>query len=434
MSPRSNLLSLLGEFERYAKDVAVIERRGYRREKWTYGKISQNAARCALELKKRGVSSGERVLLWGPNSAEWLIAFWGCLLRGAIVVPMDAGATAEFAFRVSRDAGVVLAFASRAMAISGLTVPTINLEDLPDTLSVTPSPRSLLAQSKSPNLTGTDFSDQPITRSQIAEILYTSGTTAEPRGVVLTHGNFLSNLEPLEKGITPYRKFERWFHPLRLVSLVPLSHVFGQFMALFAAPLFGATMVFELSPNPAEFVRTIKRERATALIAVPRLLDALAFEIQRSQDQTNLRRRFDARYQKAKNRKFLRRAWIFRTLHFQFGWNFWAFISGGAALCPDTELFFKRLGYAVVQGYGMTETASLISLNHPFRAAEGSVGKILPGRQFKLAEDGEILVRGENVSPGYWENGSIKPSSSVPRSQEKYHCHFRWPQHSSGRP
>src|SRR5205807_6583515 len=108
------------------------------------------------------------------------------------------------------------------------------------------------------------------TRSTIAEILYTSGTTAEPRGVVLTHGNFLANLDPLERGIDPYRKYERWFHPLRFVSLVPLSHVFGQFMALFVPPLLGATVVFENSTNPAEILRTIKRERATLLIAEKR--------------------------------------------------------------------------------------------------------------------------------------------------------------------
>jgi long-chain acyl-CoA synthetase len=115
----------------------------------------------------------------------------------------------------------------------------------------------------------------------------------------------------------------------------------------------------------------------------------------------------------AQERPFLRRAWIFRRIHADFGWKFWAFISGGAALCSETEEFFKRLGYAVVQGYGMTETASLISLNHPFRAAQGSVGKVLPGREFRLAEDGEILVRGENVARGYWQNGALQNSDTT---------------------
>ena len=104
---------------------------------------------------------------------------------------------------------------------------------------------------------------------------------------------------------------------------------------------------------------------------------------------------------------------MFRRIHRRFGWKFWAFISGGAALAGDTEDFFKRLGYAVVQGYGMTETASLISLNHPFRAAQGSIGKVLPGREFRLAEDGEILVRGENVASGYWQKGALQHSNET---------------------
>ena len=253
----------------------------------------------------------------------------------------------------------------------------------------------------------------PITRNHIAEILFTSGTTAEPRGVVLTHGNFLANLEPLESGIDPYRKYEKWMHPLRFVSLVPLSHVFGQVMALFVPPLLGATTVFEPSTNPSEIIRTIKRERATALIAVPRMLDGLHAGIERDFEaagqKTWLTREFDA----VQGQKFLRRAWRFRRIHRRFGWKFWAFISGGAAMTPETEEFFRRIGYAVVQGYGMTETASLISLNHPFRAAQGSIGKVLPGREFRLADDGEILVRGENVSAGYWQGGGLQASGGA---------------------
>src|SRR5206468_4557375 len=149
-------------------------------------------------------------------------------------------------------------------------------------------------------------------RSTIAEILYTSGTTAEPRGVVLTHGNFLANLEPLEHGIEEYRKYERWFHPLRFVTLVPLSHVFGQFMALFVPPLLGAAMIFEPSANPSETIRTVKRERATALISVPRMLDGLKAGIERDYEARGKSNRFKNTFDKAKGRKFLRRAWMFR--------------------------------------------------------------------------------------------------------------------------
>jgi len=409
---RENLLSLFGEFERYGADVAFVQRRGYRREVWAYQKVAALAVGLALALKDCGIRTGDRILIWGPNSAEWTAAFWGCLLRGAVAVPMDDGATPDFAGRVVRDAGVKLIFASREKPALDPAIPRLALEDLADTVTHAGGVTSSSTASSPKRASYESLADEPITRNHIAQILFTSGTTAEPRGVVLTHGNFLANLEPLERGIDPYRKYERWLHPLGFVSLVPLSHVFGQFMALFVPPLLGARVIFEPSANPGEIIRAVKRERATALIAVPRMLDALHAGIEREFEARGqrdwLKRTFDA----ANGKKFLRRAWMFRRIHRRLGWKFWAFISGGAALSSGTEEFFKRVGYAVVQGYGMTETASLISLNHPFRATEGSIGKVLPGREFRLAEDGEILVRGDNVSSGYWEGGALRRSVS----------------------
>jgi long-chain acyl-CoA synthetase len=211
-------------------------------------------------------------------------------------------------------------------------------------------------------------------------------------------------------GLQPYLKYER-FAPLRFVSLVPLSHVFGQFMALFVPPLLGATVVFENSTNPAEILRTLRREQATVIIAVPRMLNLLRSAVEREIDSRGWRNWFDKNFAATANQKFLHRAWRFRRIHRLFGIRFWAFISGGASLDSDTELFFKRLGFAVVQGYGMTETASLISLNHPFSAAEGSVGKILPGREFKLAEDGEVLRVAKMFLPGTGK-GSLQQSAN----------------------
>lgn len=414
---RENLNSLFAEFERYRGDIAFVQRRGYRREAWSYARLASVAVVCASELKERGVRTGERVLLWGPNSAEWTAAFWGCLLRGAVAVPMDEGATLDFAGRVARDAGVKLIFSSREKAVLDPAIARLVLEDLPDTENRKGVVASAPASGQPSKTLYESLADETITRNHIAQILFTSGTTAEPRGVVLTHGNFLANLEPLERGIDPYRNYERWFHPLRFVTLVPLSHVFGQFMALFVPPLLGATVVFEHSAKPAEIIRTVKRERATALIAVPRMLDALHAGIERELEARGQSDWLERNLEAANGKKFLRRAWRFRRIHRRFGWKFWAFISGGAALPKETEEFFKRVGYAVVQGYGMTETASLISLNHPFRATEGSIGKVLPGREFKLAEDGEILVRGENVASGYWEGGSLRQNV---RDQENW--------------
>jgi long-chain acyl-CoA synthetase len=414
--PRASLLSLLEDFARHSEDVAIVEQRGYRREAHNYGALLKEAAGLAIRLRMQGIQGGDRVLLWAPNSFEWVAALWGCIMRGAVVVPLDDSSTADFAARVARDAGVKFAFLSRSKRALLPTIPHRCLDDSP------PAPAPKVPPSDGTTgdpvcvglkLDASPIADKPITRDTVVEILFTSGTTSEPRGVVLTHGNFLANLEPLEKGIDPYRKYERWFHPLRFVSVVPLSHVFGQFMGLFVPPLLGAAVVFENSALPTEILRTIKHERATLLVSVPRMLDSLRNALEREIDSKGRRKWFTGASAAGQGDSFLRRAWRFRRLHARLGWKFWALISGGAALSGETEEFFKRIGYAVVQGYGMTETASLISLNHPFHATEGSVGKVLPGREFRLAEDGEILVRGENVASGYWEKGVLRPTGEA---------------------
>jgi long-chain acyl-CoA synthetase len=398
--PRKNLLSLFENFREFGGDVAVVQRRGYRREKLTYLELYTRGLFWGHALRGHGIRPGDRVLLWGPNSAEWVVCFWAILLQRAVAVPMDTGANLDFVQRVVKDAGVKLVLRDGKQPVYPEMPASLVIDDLRD-----------VSKSQKPSGDAPIDAGDLAERSSIAEILYTSGTTAEPRGVVLTHGNFLANLEPLERGIDPYRKYEKWFHPLRFVTLVPLSHVFGQFMGLFVPPLLRATAVFENSGNAAEIIRTVKGERATALIAVPRSLDLLCNYFLRESEEGSSPG-FGQKFAKASSKRFLRRAWTFHNFHQRFGLKFWAFISGGAALSPATETFFKGLGFAVVQGYGMTETASLISVNHPFSATEGSVGKVLPGREFRLSEDGEILVRGENVSLGYWHEGEIHPGEA----------------------
>jgi long-chain acyl-CoA synthetase len=399
--PRANLLSLFQQFPNIGRDTAVIQTQGYRRQQLTYAQLYAHALNWSRALASAGIGPGDRVLLWGPNSAQWIACFWAILLREAVAVPMDSTANREFVERVIRDAQVklILRDAAQPEAVQG-----------PATLVYEgwrPAPQSsdghFPAGAPGPRAE----------RKDLAEILFTSGTTSDPRGVVLTNGNFLANLEPIEEGINEYRRYARWFHPLHFVSAVPLTHVFGQVMGIFIPPMLGATTVFENSALPTEMLRSVRQERTTILIAVPRMLDGVRIAIEQEIDSRGWRAWFNAAYSAAAKESFNRRVWRFRRLHSWLGWKFWAFICGGAALSSQTEEFFNRIGYAVVQGYGMTETASLISLNHPLRIAEGSVGKILPGREFRLAEDGEILVRGENVSAGYWEKGALWPAGGA---------------------
>jgi long-chain acyl-CoA synthetase len=395
--PRSNLISVFDAFLEHGAGPAVVETQGYRRQSRTYRELHGLALSVSGALARHQVGPGDRVLLWGANSARWIAGFWGVQLSGAIAVPMDAGASPDFVRRTLEESGAKLILRDRNQPEVAIGPPSLVLEEFEEA----PSADARVPAGRS-----------AATRQSIAEILFTSGTTAEPRGVVLRHGNFLANLEPIERGLEAYRKYERLLHPLRLVSLVPLSHVFGQFLGMFVPPLLGAVVVFQNSANPSEILRSIPSERATGVIAVPRMLDLLRRAIEREIDARGWRRWFEKNYAAAAGQPFLRRAWRFRRIHRLFGFRFWAFISGGASLASETEQFWKRLGFAVVQGYGMTETASLVSLNHPFSATEGSIGKVLPGREFKLAEDGEILVRGESVSSGYWERQGLAPAEN----------------------
>src|SRR5271155_1082257 len=164
---RDNLLSLFREFERYGRDIAFVQRRGYRRETWTYQKLRSVACACALELKERGVGTGDGVLLWGPNSAEWTAAFWGCLLRGAVAVPMDDGATPDFAGRVVRDAGVKLIFASREKPALDPAIPRLALEDLADTVTRAGGVTSSSTANSPKRASYESLADEPLTRNHI---------------------------------------------------------------------------------------------------------------------------------------------------------------------------------------------------------------------------------------------------------------------------
>ena len=131
---------------------------------------------------------------------------------------------------------------------------------------------------------GAPYASPELHREDVLEIVFTSGTTAEPRGVVLTHGNVLSNLEPIETEIAKYRRYEKFFHPLKFLNLLPLSHVFGQMLGIFIPQILGATAIFLDSLRPGEVAGTIRRERVSVLISVPRLIESLRDKLERDLD------------------------------------------------------------------------------------------------------------------------------------------------------
>jgi long-chain acyl-CoA synthetase len=385
---RSHLGSLVEEFRRHAAETAVVAHRGNRRYRTTYGELAELAGRFAAELELRGVAVGDRVVLWGENSAEWIGVFFGCLMRGVIVVPLDAAGSSEFTDRVVRDVAPKLIVGDRSLLRSLTTkVPQLLLSKIHSHLPAEP----MFAVSNAVNEL-TPF-----------QIVFTSGTTSEPKGIVHTHRNVLASLQPIENEIAKYRKYERWVHPLRFLHSLPLSHVFGQFMGLWVPPLLAAEVHFGEQLEAARMTELIRRERISVLVAVPRVLHLL---------RAHLLGRFGSLAQEleqAKGFSIWKRWWRFRQVHGALGWKFWAVISGGATLPAELEGFWNRLGFALIQGYGMTETAALVTLNHPFRIGRGTIGRALPGREVRISDEGEILVRGDMLAGATWQGGRMRP-------------------------
>jgi long-chain acyl-CoA synthetase len=380
---RETLLSFLDDCRAHGKQTAVAHEAGVRLSRWSYARLASSACQFARELEARSIGVGDRVLFWGENRPEWIACFYGCLLRGAVAVPLDLKSAPDFVARVQQQVSAKLLLSDDPQ--SQLNLPHVAFNRIPELLA---------RHSDAPYSTNAKPDD-------LVEIVFTSGTTAEPKGVCLTHRNLLANIAPIEKEFNRYRRWERLVHPLRFLCLLPLSHVFGQLMGIFIPQLLGAEVYFSESYKPSQIISAVKKQRINAVVTVPRVLETLREKVKAEVSDDQLRA--------ASGRHFLRNWWAFRKIHRQFGWRFWAFVTGGATLESETETFWRRLGYAVVQGYGMTETASLTSLSHPFRMRHGSIGKPVAGQEVKLSDDGEILVRGENVARGYWNSngGSI---------------------------
>jgi len=250
-------------------EIAFVYRRGFRTHRWTYKQVGRLACCFARELERRKIGKGDRVMLWGENSAEWVAAFFGCMLRGAVAVPMDKIAAPGFAQRVASDVDAKLYVGSASLAEHAKGIPWIELEGLHDSINDDCGP----------------YAPVEITRDDPAQIIFTSGTTADPRGVVLTHGNILTSVDPIEREIPKYLKYERIFHPIRFLHMLPLSHVFGQTMGMFIPPVIAGTVFFQDSFKPSDVIDTITSKVVLILgrftLERKTILDALREELRK---------------------------------------------------------------------------------------------------------------------------------------------------------
>ena len=387
---REHLATLLDDFRRYGSGIAVVRYKGNRRRVTSYAQLARLAGRFAALLERRGIGQGERVLLWADNGAEWMGAFFGCMLRGVLAVPLDPGGTAEFAARVAADVKPKLAVGDLVLMAkleqAGVSYPRLAFEEW----------GSELPEKELGPLAGMN-GETPL------EILFTSGTTGEPKGVVLTHGNVLASIGPVEEGSRPYLRYLKLVAPLRILHTLPLSHVFGQTMGLWIPHIYKSELHFESRLAAPRLVETIRRERISVLAAVPRVAAILKNHLETSYPELAELIASTGKMGPA------RRWWRFLKIHREFGLKFWAVVSGGGALSGPLERFWNAMGFVVIQGYGMTETTALITLNHPFHVAQGTVGKPLAGRDVKLGPDGEVLVRGAMISGATWQGGKLRP-------------------------
>ena len=368
----STLADLVSEMERLGDREALRYDNGFRTFHFSYRELLDRIRVFQGYLSSRDLGSGSRVIIWSENRPEWVFAFWACVLSGIQVVPLDSHSSVEMIGRILEQVGADLLLhgeeTDAASWPNRKRLTRVSREQYP-----VPPPSDRIDP------------EQPV------QILFTSGTTGRPSGVIHRHRNICSNLEPFRLEIQRYRWMAWPFQPVRILNLLPLSHMFGQSIGLFIPVLLGGSVVLSRRHSPRVVLSTIRDHRVSVVCLVPRMLRGLHDEIAGvSRQPATLRARGWI--------AVLARWWRHRSFHRRVGFKFWAFVVGGAAVEKELEEFWKELGFVVVQGYGLTESSPVVAVNHPFRSQPGALGEAVPGQEIKLAPDGEILVRGPSVA------------------------------------
>lgn len=381
--PGSTLVDLLRDSAaRYGSRPALLIKPGFRTRTWTYADLLDLAPRVARVLADQGLERGDRILIWGVNRPEWALGFLGALFAGIVLVPLDVRSAPDFVAKIARRtrAKLVLASTQTASLAAELGLPLVLIESLPDRArDATPLPTPAMAA------------------SDLVEVVFTSGTTGEPKGAMLTHANLVANATALRE-VFPFQDDER------LLSILPLSHMFEQTCGLLAPFLAGASIVYPVSRQPAVLIRTFREFRVTMLLIVPAGLKLLDSAIARKVDASGRRATFERLHRIAPRLpRFLKRL-LFRSVIAGFGGRFRTLGLGAAALEEELARRWADMGFDVLQGYGATELSPVATFTRPSRNRIGTVGEAVPGVEIRIAEDGEVQVRGPNVFAGYWED------------------------------
>jgi len=374
----NTLTPLINNLKKYNNNIAIINKTEFRTFLYTYSKLHTYIKKFSTFLEKNNIKKGDKIAILNPNSPEYVIIFLGAILKGVILIPIDIRSTNDFIQKILQQTQPKLFFITKYKNLKS-NIRRIYIEDL-----------EYLLENTKPSTKKTK-----INQNQIVEIVYTSGTTGTPKGVILTHKNIASNINSLEK-------FVKIDHTYRFLSLLPLSHLFEQTVGLLTPLNSGSSIVYISSLRPSTIMNALK-ENVTNIVIVPRLLQSLKNKIISKVKNNNKEKQFNFLLKLAEKIKFKHRKLLFSKIHKKFK-NIKFFIVGGAPLDLELEKFWELLGFKIVQGYGLTEASPIISCNLPEERKIGSVGKILPDITVKLGRNNEILVKGDNITKGYYKN------------------------------
>ncbi|MYB95977.1 long-chain fatty acid--CoA ligase [Candidatus Poribacteria bacterium] len=383
----------------------------------SYTELDASVAAFSKGLNALGVEKNDRVAILSENRPEWAITDFGSLKVGAVTVPMFSTLTAAQVGYILKDSGAKIICVSTEKQLEKVSairdeVPTLEQIIIFDTIE-DEIPEGVIQFDAVCELTS-EAADSAASEDDIATIIYTSGTTGNPKGVMLTHANFISNVEACKSLIDVSESDV-------LLSFLPLSHVFerlgGHYVPLFSgAKIAYAESTFTVAQNMKEVAPTV-------MLSVPRLYETMHERILRAvQEGSSLKQKIfhwgvsvgsavSSAIQQGKNPSAILRLQqgiadklVFAKLKEATGGRLRFFVSGGAALPQSIAEFFHAAGILILEGYGLTETSPVISMNHPGKWKFGTVGAQVPGIEVQIAEDGEILTRGPHVMKGYFNN------------------------------
>src|SRR5215469_3985885 len=374
-----------------------------------YGYVSA----LARILKLWGVKKGDRIAILSENRPEWMIADFACATSGIADVPIYTTLTAEQTLYLLQNSGARVIFVStleQLRKIQSIQAQT-NLEKIVvmDDIAEVNVIRmwSLLEGATSEQDAEFDQQAHQIQPDDLATLIYTSGTTGTSKGVMLTHGNLTSC------ALTASKKSE-WVEGDVYLSFLPLSHVTARHVD-YICYLDGVTIVY--CANFDQLPQMLQEAKPTIIIAVPRVYEKVRQEAERRAGHGLRRKIFDwavrvgeghkeeiARGETPKSLAWkLANTLVYEKIRHGFGGRSRGYFSGGAPLGKEMAEWFCSVGVPVMEGYGLTETSPTLSVNRPGEFRIGSVGKVNEGLQLKIADDGEILVKGPTVFKGYWQ-------------------------------